>query len=57
MIRLSSNIKNCSLQEEFLVEAYRKVGVAFRGQLEQYFVVLKDDDIMRVSNYEIQLGR
>jgi hypothetical protein len=31
------------------VVAYRKVGVAFKGHFEQYFVVLKDVDKTRVS--------
>ena len=33
------------LKEENLVDAYKKAGLAFKGQLEQYFVVLKDDEV------------
>ena len=32
-----------------LGDAYRKVGVAFKGQLEQHFVVLKDGSAARAS--------
>ena len=38
-----------NLKEDFLIEAYRKCGVAFKGQLEQHFVVLKDCETARVS--------
>ena len=38
-----------NLSEDHLIDAYRKVGVAFKGQLEQHFVVLKDLEISRVS--------
>jgi hypothetical protein len=31
------------VKEEFFGEAYRKAGNSFKGQLEQHFVVLKED--------------
>ena len=37
------------LEEKHLGDAYRKIGVAFRGQLEQHFVVLKDVDVGRIQ--------
>jgi hypothetical protein len=33
----------CELQQEMLGEAYKRAGRAFAGQLEQHFVVLKDE--------------
>lgn len=37
------------LDEQYLNDAYRKVGSAFKGQLEQHFLVLKDSDIARAQ--------
>ena len=37
-----------TLREEFLLDAYKKVGMAFKGHLEQHFVVLKDLDVERM---------
>ena len=38
------------LEERFLNDVYRKVGVSFHGQLEQHFIVLKDEDVGRIQN-------
>ena len=38
------------LQEDYLIDAYRKIGSAFKGQLEQQFVVLREDEVARVSS-------
>ena len=37
-----------TLQDDYLLDAYRKVGMAFKGQLEQHFVVLKDLNVERM---------
>jgi hypothetical protein len=36
------------LKEEYLLDAYRKSGMAFKGQLEQHFVVLEDMEVDRM---------
>ena len=40
------------VKEEFLGEAYRRAGNSFKGQLEQHFVVLKEDG----TQYRYQQG-
>ena len=45
------------LKEEYLLDAYRKVGLAFKGQLEQHFVVLRDSELDRVSQLQYDPAR